>query len=282
MRSFFITNSKYDKQGNIIPDKYVNQIGNEITLYFKDPLRLDPTKKYEVSVLRAAIVYCVPNISSALKNNKLTYSYKDSITNNIETRTIIFDDGLYSLNDINFKISLFTSQMNNSQNDNLIYFYPDESTSKIYATFPTATNVSIDASATNSILLSLGFTTDQGSAHDGVIGNFSSTSDYTLSTNKAQLNPIQSYLIATNISTGNFFDGAVSNVIEEIPIGKTTSGSLSEFDSNNITRSPVTINNIDRLVVSLLDNYGSPIDLTNGTLENPENFSIEIAITQKK
>ena len=128
MKTFFITNSKYDKQGNIIPDKYISPLGSEITLYFKDPLRLDPTKKYEVSVLRAAIVYCVPNISSALKNNKLTYSYKDSITNNIETRTITFDDGLYSLNDINFKISLFTSQMNNSQNDNLIYSYPDEST----------------------------------------------------------------------------------------------------------------------------------------------------------
>ena len=282
MKSFFLTNSKYDKQGNIIPDKFISPLGSEITLYFKDPLRLDPTKKYEISVLRAAIVYCVPNISSALKNNKLTYSYIDTITSNLETRTITMDNGLYSLNDINFKISLFTSQMNNSQNDSLIYFYPDESTSKLYATFPTQTHVSIDASATDSILISLGFTVDQGSAHDGIIGDFSSTSAYEISKNKAQLNPIQNYFLATNISTGNAFDGAQSNIIESIPIGRTTAGSLTEFDSNNLTRSPVTINNIDRLVVSLLDNHGEPIDLTNGTFENPENFTVEIAITEKR
>ena len=183
---------------------------------------------------------------------------------------------------VNFKISLFTSQMNNSQNDNLIYFYPDQSTSKIYATFPTETYVIIDASATNSILLSLGFTIDQGTAHDGIIGNFSSISEYELSINKAQLNPIQNYFLSTNISTGNYFDGAQSSIIEAIPIGKTTAGSLTEFDSNNITRSLVTINNIDRLVISLLDNHGELVDLTNGTFENPETFTVEISITEKK
>ena len=208
MKTFFLTNSKYDKQGNVIPDKYINPTGNSIILYFKDPLRLDPSKIYEVSVLRAAIVYCTANISSALNNNKLTYTYIDPITSTTETRTITFDDGLYSLDNINFQISLYTSQMNNGQNDSLIYFFGDEATSKIYVNFPTKTNVSVDASAANSLLLSLGFTVDQGSANDGIIGNFSSTSEYTISTNKAQLNPIQSFLISTNISTGNYFDSS--------------------------------------------------------------------------
>ena len=282
MRSYFITNEQYNKDGSRIQDKFVNATGNEIVLYFKDPLRLDPTKKYEVSVLRAAIVYCVSNISSALGNNKLTFTYIDNITHNLESRTYTFDDGLYSLDNINFKLSLFTSQMNNSQNDNLIYFVPDESTSKIYVTFPTETNVTVDASATNSILISLGFTTSQGSAGDGIIGNFSNIAEYEISTNKAQLNPIQNYLLATNISTGNYFDGSASNVIESIPIGKTSAGSLTEFDSNNKSRSLVTINNIDRLIITLLDNYGNDVDLTGGKLENPETFSVEICISEKK
>ena len=172
--------------------------------------------------------------------------------------------------------------MDNGQNDNLIYFYPDDSTSKIYVNFPTETNVSVDASATNSILLSLGFTIDQGTDHDGIIGNFSSLSAYELSNNKAQLNPIENYFLATNISTGNYFDSAGSNIIESIPIGKTSAGSLTEFDSNNTTKSEVSINNIDRLTVTLLDNFGAPVDLTGGTLTNPENFTIQLAITQKK
>ena len=172
--------------------------------------------------------------------------------------------------------------MDNSQNDNLVYFYPDDSTSRIYVTFPTETNVSVDASANASILISLGFTNSQGTDHDGVIGDFSSTSEYEISTNKAQLNPIQSYLVATNLSTGNYSDGSVSNVIEEIPIGRTTAGSLTEFDANRACYSEVNINNIDRLIVTLLDNYGNNIDLTGGTLSDPENFTIQLAITEKK
>ena len=96
------------------------------------------------------------------------------------------------------------------------------------------------------------------------------------------MNPIQSYKISTNISTGNYFDGQTSNIVESIPIGRTSTGSLTEFDSNHPTMSLVSINTIDRLVVTLLDNHGNPVDLTNGKLTDPEDFSIELAITQKK
>ena len=278
---FIITNNQYDQQGNKINNKFVNNIGSEITLYFSYPLRLGNNPKgYEICVRRSSIVYCTPNISAALKNNKLTYSFKD-VTNTVVQQTITFDDGLYSLNDINLKISLFTSQINNSQDSQLIYFSPDESTSRIYVIFSKA-NVVVDASATNSILLTLGFTITQGTYNDGLIGNFSDPSLYDISDNKAQLNPIQNYLISTNISTGNYFDSDVSNVIENIPIGQTTSGSLTEFDSNNPTKSDVNVRNIDKLTISLLDNYGNLVDMAtaNGT-KPPEAFSIEISITEK-
>ena len=72
---------------------------------------------------------------------------------------------------INFKLSLFTSQIANEHDGQLIFFFPDESTSRIYVSF-SQTNVSVDATATNSILISLGFTKDQGTYGDGIIGNF--------------------------------------------------------------------------------------------------------------
>ena len=109
-----------------------------------------------------------------MKNNKLTYSFKD-ITSNVASKNITFDDGLYSLQDIIYKISLFTAQMDKGQYSDLIFFIPDESASKIYVTF-NQTYVSIDASATNSILLSLRITIDQGTVGDGIIGNFSDKS----------------------------------------------------------------------------------------------------------
>ena len=79
--------------------------------------------------------------------------------------------------------------MDKGQDSDLIFFIPDESTSKFYVTF-NQTYVYIDASAINSILLSLGFTVDQGTVGDGIIGNFSDKSQYDISKNRAQLNPI--------------------------------------------------------------------------------------------
>ena len=96
MRSYILSNNKYDKYGNVIPNKYISPLGNSVTLYFQEPLRLDTNKEYEVSLRRASIVYCMPNISSALKNNKLTYSFKD-VNNALVSKTITFDDGLYPL-----------------------------------------------------------------------------------------------------------------------------------------------------------------------------------------
>ena len=139
----------------------------------------------------------------------------------------------------------------------MIFFFPDESTSRIYVSF-SQTNVSVDATATNSILFSLGFTTDQGTYGDGIIGNFTDISLYEISNRKAQLNPIQNYLVSTNISTGNYFDADVSNVVESIPIGKTSAGSLTEHDSKNPSVADVNISRIDKLTVTLLDNYGRP------------------------
>ena len=103
MRSYFLSNNMFYKNGNRIPNKFVDPLGSTITMYFPSPIHLNNTKNYEVSVRRASIVYCVPNISSALKNNKLTYSFKD-ITNNVVSKTITFDDGLYSLQDNIFKL----------------------------------------------------------------------------------------------------------------------------------------------------------------------------------
>ena len=78
MLTYFVSNDIYDDSGNRIPNKTVSALGNEVITYFSPPIRLgDSSKNYEIRCTRASIVYCVPNISSALKNNKLTYSYKN-------------------------------------------------------------------------------------------------------------------------------------------------------------------------------------------------------------
>ena len=57
MRSYILSNNKYDINGNVIPNKFISPLGNEVTLYFPSPLHLDNNKSYEVSIRRASIVY---------------------------------------------------------------------------------------------------------------------------------------------------------------------------------------------------------------------------------
>ena len=67
-----------------------------------------------------------------------------------------------------------------------------------------------------------------------------------------------------------------------IPIGKTQSVSLTEFDSNSPSKSEVNVRNVDRLIVSLKDNNGNLVDMTtNGGNRKPELWSIEITIAEK-
>ena len=60
MRSYILSYNTYDINGNVIPNKFISPLGNEVTLYFPSPLHLDNNKSYEVSIRRASIVYCTP------------------------------------------------------------------------------------------------------------------------------------------------------------------------------------------------------------------------------
>ena len=41
MRSYILSNNKYDINGNVIPNKFISPLGNEVTLYFPSPLHLE-------------------------------------------------------------------------------------------------------------------------------------------------------------------------------------------------------------------------------------------------
>ena len=72
-------------------------------------------------------------------------------------------------------------------------------------------------------------------------------------------------------------------MVESIPIGKTSAGSLTEFDCNNVNDADVNATRIDKLVATLLDNYGKPIDMNTSIGKYPpEAFSVLLCITEKK
>ena len=50
MRSYILSNNKYDINGIVMPNKLIFPLGNEVTLYFLSPLHLDNNKSYEVLI----------------------------------------------------------------------------------------------------------------------------------------------------------------------------------------------------------------------------------------
>ena len=125
MLSLFINNNQSNQ-------KIINPTGNQVTVNLNPPIILDDNKDYQIRLLNSSITYCMPNVTS--KNNTLSYMFNYNGTQT--QRTLTFDDGLYSINDINFTISRFTEIGMNGNDASLIQFYADESTSKIIVYFP--------------------------------------------------------------------------------------------------------------------------------------------------
>ena len=175
MLSIFINN-------NPSSNKIISSLGNQVTINLNPGIALDDNKKYQLRLLNMNCVYSMPNIT--IKNNTLKYIYGGN------THSIVFDTSLYSLNDINIQISLYTSIGNNGGDASLIQFIADEATSKIYASFSQA-NIILDNTITNSIMDILGFSKHQ-------IGGLI-TPSYVKSQNQPQLNSLQNILVKLNV-----------------------------------------------------------------------------------
>ena len=73
----------------------------------------DDKKKYQLRLLNAYIVYCMPNVTTL--NNTLKYTFSGN------TYSSVFDTGLYSLEDINAEISMYTSLAGNGKLNSIFH-----------------------------------------------------------------------------------------------------------------------------------------------------------------
>lgn len=84
MLSLFINNNQASQ-------KSINSTGNQIIVTLNPPILLDENKEYQMRLLNASIMYCMPNVTS--KNNTLSHMFNYNVTQT--QRTLTFDDGLY-------------------------------------------------------------------------------------------------------------------------------------------------------------------------------------------
>ena len=175
--------TKDNEEDNYISEKILNIIvqmeeNNDDTNYVVELLEIS---KYEMRLLSASIVYCEPNISSTLKNNKLDYNVDGT------NFSITFPNGLYSLKDINTQISLFT--LENNSDASMISYISNEANSTIYLYSDTPNT--IYASHANSIIQILGFAaTDITLASSGYVNGGNQANLNTLQTEKIPRNKL--------------------------------------------------------------------------------------------
>ena len=72
----------------------VSEIGSAFTYRFKTPLRIPAGVNCTVSLNQASLWYMRPNISAALGNNTMVFSFARY---SVLTIPIVFEDGLYSI-----------------------------------------------------------------------------------------------------------------------------------------------------------------------------------------
>jgi hypothetical protein len=159
-----------------------------------------------VEVLQAAVWNTSPNIAADFGNNKLTFSYAESVYN------FIIPDGLYGLSDLNTTISRLLA--NAGLPSNLFLLSGDQSTQKTVITY-TVSGVIIYFDVVNSIRTVLGFDArlSPGGGNSSVAGQ-NDTSD-----NTAVFNRINSFFIRSSmVNNGLPLNNVGSGIIAAIPI----------------------------------------------------------------
>ena len=241
--------------------KTINATGSQVTVNLNPGIVLDDKKKYQMRLLNANVVYCMPNITA--KNNTLSYTLDGT------AHVITFDTGLYDLASINETISLYTLQIGNGESDSLITFVADDATSKLYINFAIS-GVIVDCTPTTSIMPMLGFPTGQLTSTTNVL--------WFKSTNQAMLNSLQAILVKCDIANGSYLNSNSSNVIASITPNVSV-GSTIIHAPVHPPRISLNTNRMDSLTFTLVNQDGLDIDVgSNGGTQAPELFSMCVTI----
>ncbi len=256
---------------NNTPDnnKVITNNGSSVKVSFGPPIQLDSKKKYQLRLLSSNITNCNPNITSA--NNKFSYKYNG----------LIYDKeipiGLWSLDEINYIIGMYTTAQNGLQ---LFAFTGNNFNSTINVTFLTA-NTFIYLTQ-NSIMSILGFSTTSTSGYSDYIGGFMNGGRTAVCTGDqpARLDKTSLILVKCNITNGSYLNSQANNIIASIPINAAAS---SQIQTNPVhpCRNNIILDRIDNLQIDLLDQDGNSLDfMRSGTALIPEKWNVTLDINE--
>lgn len=235
-----------------------NDLGSVVQVSLPQSLDIQGKK---CRLIKSSIWYNFPNISPLFDNNKIEFSYNNTL------HLFTFDKGLYSLDSLNETLSEKLGDI--TLDINLFSFNGDSATGKVTIFVKTNIVFSIDLSSNNNKLMRdlLGF--KQGGIITTSINLYEDGSEI------AQLNSVDSININLSFTGGNscYFNGIDgSSIIQNIPLN-TSPGNLIIYEPFHPQVSACIGSNISFFTISLYDQTNTKLLDMNG-----ESFSLHIEL----
>ena len=216
----------------------VSGTDSKIITTFARPIKLDPSKRYELALLNLETYYSFPNIDE--KNNQFKYR-KDAKS---PWRTISITKGCYEIVGIN---DVIQSEIGNTD----VTLKPNLNTLRCILCIKN--NVEVDFNIPNCINTVLGFDakTYKKGIHSGEHG--------------VDILRINSILVHTDIITNSYQNGRMEPIIYSFFPNVSPGYKIVEVQKNLIY-SPLTVDTIQRMTTWLTDQNNQPLDLQGETL----------------
>jgi hypothetical protein len=214
----------------------------------KEPIDLDPTKNYTVSLVFFTVYNSIKNITS--ENNSFHFKEGDTAA-----RKVKISEGSYEIDNLNSEI-----QKKTGLDENKIYFgaiqYLNRAQLKI---------------GENSGLKVI-FTED---SFGDLLGFNNGTYDKTtIAQNGANITKISTINIKTNLIDGGYMNDKRKNILHTIPTFTVPTGYKIIERPNYAVKVPLTKRHIDEIVIEIVDEDGKLIDFSG------EEITIRLVIEQ--
>ena len=225
---------------------------------------LNRNKNYECALVNSQFFYSFFNISAEFGNNNLRYGYSVGGGNFVNV-DITFEDGIYSISQINDKLASSLKSNNffttiNGIETFPIVLSPNFSTlkvdCKINNSLITNTVFRVSFNTTNSLRKLLGFDSIEITADGTTSGE--NPADITKGTT--------SLSIHASLITGSYENSSSSDVIFSSSPSTASVGGLIEFKPNNLIYLPINQKNeISQIRMRLTNQVNEPIKLNDPT-----------------
>jgi hypothetical protein len=222
----------------------------DFTVKFNPSLRLDPSKKWGVGLVKLQGSYTWHNIEVQRNNNLVKYSPDAGVT----WKDVLFPDGVYTYTDIKNYIQYVMKQNGDYtvvDGDDTYDFDLNFSFSTFLITIELKNGFQLDL-VSQSFADLIGF--DVGILPTGI------TEGVRLPNINNSLDVIY---VRTNIAHSSYVNGTASDIIYAYPTARLSRGFPYQFESVNIQMIPLVTTEIPEVRMYITDQFGQSIDLNS-------------------